>query len=195
MSEEQNFENELIDTDFSPIEENSSEEEMVTIEEPVSGNIAIGDSNCHNYSLKDVSPLSFRYFITKKNSINGVIADHILDGKLFCNLVDIDEFDISDFIVRNLGDVTVFINIYYISCQSKLREDYLAFLMPKMAEHFSNPDNTFVAEDNIIILRSDETDIDNFYRSSDEICYTMYDLRSAKFDSAEKDNASYKNEE
>ena len=175
----------MSENEVTDVESTEVNEKIITVEEPISGKIVIGDSNCHNYSLKDVSPLSFRYFITKTNKITGVIADHILEGKLYCNLVDIEDFDISDYIVRDLGDITIFINIYYISCQSKLRKDYLDFLMPKMGEHFNNLDNTFVAEDNIIIMRSDENDIDNFYRSTDELCFTMYDLRSAKFNKDE----------
>ena len=154
--------------------------EPVTEEKEVSGNITIGDSNCRDYDLTDVSPMAFRYFIAKTNSVNGVIMDHILDGKLFANLININDFDISEYLVRDLEGITVFVNRFYISCVSKLRKDYLDFLMPKMGEHFNNPSNTFVAEDNIIIFRANETDIDDYYRSTEEDLFIMYDLRSAK---------------
>ena len=35
-------------------------------------------------------------------------------------------------------------------------------------------------EDNIIIFRANETDIDDYYRSTEEDLFIMYDLRSAK---------------
>lgn len=191
-------EKEIIGTDIvseiNPIENYEESKEMINVEEPVSGNIVIGDDNCASISMKNESPTAFRYFITKKNKVTGVIMDHILYKKLYANLVDIDDFDISEYLVRDFGDIVIYINRTYVRCVSKLRMDYLAFLMPKMGEHFENKDNTFVAEDNLIVCRADKTDIDDYYRSEDEECFVMYDLRSANLTDEQKEELGIKDE-